>query len=217
LEVFNQSSEVIKNDWVAFAEVDKIDMVITYHDHHSYQRLTVEFKYHFTFDMARRLQRQFETNMQIFPSETGMLNVNQIIANYRGERDLRNIILDCLPKNDEETACDVFILIIQDRYKVRATPGNESGKRHEEMRGVKLHFLHEQISLQSNCLSNDREYTDQWAVPISQMIKLIYDNRPFTKLDTVSHFLGEKNKIPLTSHFIGLNFTSGAEGVRNFV
>lgn len=201
LELFNDEQERLQSGLRAYAEADRVDMVVTSAgpDDGIFHRLRIEFKYHFTYDMYHRVAR----HLAAFRKVRARGNVEQVRALAKG--DLRGIALDCLaPKGDAE--CDLFILVVQDRQGAadpagqNPTAAGRIAKVHQ--RGVPIHFLDEQIKF-------DRlKRKDAWIEPLHAMLSHIHFHRHFRLIPAQPHVMpNHPAGVPLTSHIIGLDFS----------
>ena len=212
LEVFNEAQnakESCAHKLIAFAEADKVDMVVTRHEGGRHDWVRIELKYHFTYDFAHRVRNRL-----------GVVAAGAEEPSGRG--DLAAIVEDCRKvKGVGKQACDLFILIIQDRSGAthdKAGAGNtgpQAGPRwrcpYLDIREVPLQFLNEQISLDRRYSENQRQKGDHakaWKEPLIGMLQLIYAIRPFRLLEPIRHEIcAAPAPVPLTSHLIALDFS----------
>lgn len=216
LEVFNAMQWAIGSDLIAYAEADKVDMVVTHAGSGASRNwLRIEFKYHFTYDIAHRVAPKLELLEKL-------ANEDDALAALEGvsPRDLPNILLDCLPGRKgagaaDDTLCDLFVLVVQDRRRAQRPvrlPATRSKRCQPiESRGVIMQFLHEQVNFDAAC-ERDAEYDSAWREPLHKMFEEIYRRREFRLLPPVMHKVRPMHhNIPLTSHLFALDFTQTAE------
>jgi hypothetical protein len=169
----------------AYAEVDKADLLIV--NIESSERVTVEFKYQYTFDMARR----------VFSS---LLDFDQLVARVAdgSKGDAERILADC-------DKSDVFVLIVQDRT------GHES--RHTLPGDIDINFKREQLKLDKEFSPRSEENKVAWTVPTGDLLGRICERRVGVEMEPIIHEIGQ-TPFPLTSHNFVLDFLTCAEAAQ---
>jgi len=188
LEAFNMDPRREEDDLLAYAEVNKVDLVVCPAEGAHAQHLRVEIKYHFTYDFYARVRR----DLPAF-AESGL-------TKERG--DLAAIAKDWIGKES-----DMFILIVQDRFAAsygEVHPGSKKDPMLYE-RGVKLHFLHEQAMLDAQYSDRARN-RDAWSSPLREMLEHFQRARPFEPLKEyeIEVVRQRRETLPLTSHIFTL-------------
>ncbi|NML59882.1 hypothetical protein HHL21_02045 [Massilia sp. RP-1-19] len=213
LELFNQSGQANQHGWRAYAEADKVDLVVTQPDMGRDGWVKVELKYQFIFDLASRVS----TTLGKLKRWPGDLPIRQQLQSLP-KCDLQRIALDCIGKDSDDSSglCDVFVLIVQDRFgaahpdAVRSRAGHAKSRPWKcpelDERGVRLQFLREQAEL--DALHDRVSYDKAWTGPTWDMLKLIHEIRPFN-LQVVSRKMADDaGPFPLTSYIFTLDFTA---------
>jgi hypothetical protein len=212
LEEFNASPMASRYRLRAYAEADKVDMVVTRPDMRDNGWVKVELKYQFAYDLACRV-RSTLASMKNNSSKDAVRQQLYSLPNF----DLKRIVLDCIGRESDDASdlCDVFVLIVQDRYGAAHPDAIRSKNSHTKRtpwlcpqldeRGVKLQFLHEQISLDAR---HDRtSYNHAWIDPTWEMLELIHDLRPFNLQVAARKMANASGPFPLTSYLFTLDFT----------
>ncbi len=211
LELFNEAQEKSASALWAYAEADKIDMVVTQDGAGEEGWLRIEFKYHFTYDMSSRVKAALGSFSNLPKNGTF---VDALKAQAKG--DLRGIALDCLAPKGNAASCDLFILVVQDRtgaFDPAAPQAQPPASKKQTFptvfkRGVPIHFLHEQIKLDHAHRGDAAAYRDAWTKPLHAMLGEIHGRRPFRLIPAVSHTMPKVHEgVPLSSHIIGLDFS----------
>ncbi|WP_158934117.1 hypothetical protein [Burkholderia sp. S171] len=162
----------------AYAEVDKVDLLIV--DIESKERVKVEFKYQYTFDMARRVSSTMQDFDQL---------LTRVATGRRG--DAERILADC----DE---CDFFVLFVQDR--------TGQGSQHTLPGEIEINFKHEQLKLDREFSPRSAENKIAWIVPTVDFLSQICERRAGVEMEPIIHEIGHA-PFPLTSHIFVLDFS----------
>lgn len=214
LELFNGTALAAEHDLRAYAEADKVDMVVTRPGTASDDWLRVELKYQFVFDLARRVRSSLEKLNPGLPDAALRAQLNALPRNT----DLTRITADCIGRGADNAPdlCDVFVMIVQDRGGASHPQARRAKEEHQAARswrcpelyerGVRLHFLHEQMSLDAQ--HQGESYDRQWMEPTWDMLKLIHRLRPFNLQVAARTMAG--GPFPLTSWLFTLDFTEPA-------
>jgi DNA-binding transcriptional ArsR family regulator len=215
LEEFNDSPTASRHQLRAYAEADKVDMVVTRPGMRRDGWVRVELKYQFVYDLACRVSATLNS-MKNDASDRTVLQQLHSLPNF----DLKRIALDCIghESDDPSELCDVFVMIVQDRSGATHPDAIRSKNGHTrrttwqcpqlDERGVKLQFLHEQISLDAQ--HDPASYDQAWIEPTWDMLKLIHDLRPFNLQVAARKMADSSGPFPLTSYLFSLDFTSPA-------
>lgn len=214
LELFNQSGQASRHDWRAYAEADKVDLVVTQPGKERDDWVRVEMKYQFVFDLWSRVG----TTLSKLKREPDDVVRQQLLS--LANSDLKRIVRDCIgrdmQKDSPEEKCDLFVLIVQDRFGALHPDAVRSRSQHAgsrkwkcpelDDRGVRLQFLHEQISLDAE--HDKASYEEKWIAQTWDMLKLIHQLRHF-KLEVVARKMAhDAGPFPLTSYIFMLDFTA---------
>jgi hypothetical protein len=187
LEEFNK--EFRSKGYKAYAELKKVDLVIC--NLATGHRFAVEFKYQYTFDMAKVVKRELRDD-----------GFDIILRNARTPTKVRRhrtlteqIVRDC----DHDKKCHAFILIVQDRagYPENGTlPG-----------GVDANFVKQQRQLdrESKTLS-EKEKKKAWFEPTQKLLEAIQTKIGGVQLPPIEHRVGHLPD-PLTTHIFMLDMT----------
>lgn len=183
LEEFNDAYR--HQDLRAYAEVDRVDLLIV--DIESKERVKVEFKYQYTFDMAKRVFSK-------------LLNFDQLVARVADGRkgDAELILADC-------DKSDFFVLIVQDRT------GHES--QHTLPGDIDINFKREQLKLDKEFSPRSAENKLAWTVPTVDLLGRICERRVGVEMEPIIHEIGQV-PFPLTSHIFVLDFLTRAEATQ---
>ncbi|GAB3625854.1 hypothetical protein PTE30175_04094 [Pandoraea terrae] len=163
---------------VAYAEVERVDLVLA--DRESSDRVRIEFKYQYTFDMAYPVASKVD--------EFDALRA-RVAEGGRGVAEL--IVADC-------DACDFFVLIVQDR-----TGHPASGKLAGD---VDAAFIEEQRRMDREFGPGSDRNKKAWLEPTQKLLDSICQVYGGRQLDPVELVVGDATD-PLTSHFFVLDMT----------
>jgi hypothetical protein len=163
---------------VAYAEVDKVDLVLV--DPKSDDRIRIEFKYQYTADMAYSVANKV--------SDFDALRV-RVAEGGRGVAEL--ILADC-------EVCDFFILVVQDRTG-HPEPGMLPGK-------VGANFIGDQRKLDREFGAGSDQNKRAWLEPTRKLLDCICDAFGGAPLEPIPRAIGAAPN-PLTSHFFVLDMT----------
>ena len=169
----------------AYAEVDKVDLVIV--DIESKERVRVEFKYQYTFDMAKRVSGRMQDFDQL---------VARVAVGRKG--DAERILADC-------DKSDFFVLIVQDRT------GHES--QHTLPGDIEINFKREQLKLDEEFSPRSAENKQAWTVPTGDLLGRICERRVGVEMEPIIHEIGNA-PFPLTSHIFVLDLVTRVEGTQ---
>jgi len=132
--------------------------------------------------------------------------------------DFKGIAKDCLIAKGGNYQCDLFILIVQDRWGAQhgdaqaPAPGKRWSCGYLHHRDVPLHFLNEQIQLMHKFNGQIDSYHQRWTSVTHTMLQLIHAKRHFKLWPAIKYVIPQfgQDSIPLSSFFIGLDFTQPA-------
>jgi hypothetical protein len=213
LEEFNASPMAKSHSLRAYAEADKVDMVVTRPGMHDDGWVRVELKYQFAFDLACRVR----STLDKLKKDSSGRTVRQQLDTLPGG-DLKRIALDCIGKesDSEQDLCDVFVLIVQDRFGATHPEAIRSQAAHTksgpwhcpelDVRGVTLQFLHEQMSLDAR--HGRSSYHKAWTEPTWELLELIHGLRPFSLQVVARTMKNPTSPFRLTSYLFTLYFTA---------
>lgn len=213
LELFNQSEQAKREDWRAYAEADKVDLVVTRPGMGRDGWVKVELKYQFVFDLSYRVGKTLG-KLKRGPADDPIRQQLHELAKI----DLKRIASDCIGNDthDSQELCDVFVLIVQDRFGAAHPDALRSRSAHATSRkwkcpelndrGVRLQFLHEQISLDAE--HDGASYEKAWIDPTWDMLQLIHEIRPFNLQVVARKMANDAGPFPLTSYIFTLDFTA---------
>lgn len=213
LELFNQSGQARHEHWRAYAEADKVDLVVTRPGMGRDGWVRVELKYQFVYDLSYRVGTTLG-KLKRGPTDDPIRQQLNELANI----DLKRIASDCIgnARHDSAELCDVFILIVQDRFGAEHPDAMRSRSAHAASRkwtcpelsdrGVRLQFLHEQISLDAG--HDKASYEKAWIGPTRDMLQLIHEMRPFNLQVVARKMAVDAGPFPLTSYIFTLDFTA---------
>jgi hypothetical protein len=217
LEQFNSGGLARGHDLRAYAEADKVDMVVTRPGTSKTEWIRVELKYQFVYDLAHRVKATLG-NLDLGRSDESVLDdLNALPKNI----DLTRIVFDCLEPapGDPEYRCNLFVLIVQDRNGAMHQEAQRSMAERKEGRAwrcpelkerdVRLQFLHEQISL--DALHQGEAYDKAWIEPAWDLLKLIHRFRRFNLQVAARKIADGAGPFPLTSYLFTLDFTAPAD------
>lgn len=226
LEEFNVSPAAGSHCLRAYAEANKVDMVVTRPGMRREGWLRVELKYQFAYDFASRVRATL-AGLKKDPSKRTVRQQLDALP----KNDLKRIVVDCIGtgSGSEAEGCDVFVLIVQDRrgaaHPDATPPSNALTRRQpwlcpelEDPRGVRLQFLHEQVSLDARHTA--ASYDEAWMEPAWETLKFIHGLRGFNLDIVVRKMTSDTSPFPLTSYLFTLDFTepgSLPENAREFV
>lgn len=190
LEAFNRKHRTFDEQgnargFVAYAEVKKVDLVIC--DLELGERLNVEFKYQYTFDMAHKVAGQMD-EWQF----DGILKHARMTSRQRPRRyEAEQIVQDCDYKKNK-AMCDAFILIVQDR-------AGHAKERNRLPGGVEANFIKEQHRLA-------RLPEDAWLTATNKLLGHICEEIGGKQMPTIEREVGS-GCAPLKSHIFMLDMT----------
>lgn len=215
LELFNQSAQARSEDWRAYAEADKVDLVVTRPGMGRDGWVKVELKYQFVFDLSFRVG----ATLRNLARGAADMPIRQQLHSLP-KTDLKRIALDCIGRETQDPSdlCDVFVLIVQDRFGAAHPEATRSRSAHARAkawkcpeladRGVRLQFLHEQISLDALHDTDPAAYAKAWIDPTWDMLQLIHEMRPFNLQVVARKMANDAGPFPLTSYIFTLDFTA---------
>lgn len=213
LEEFNALPAAGSHGLRAYAEANKVDMVVTRPGKRQEGWVKVELKYQFAYDFASRVRATLDRLKKDSSKRTVRQQLDAL-----PENDLKRIVVDCIGTGtgSESACCDVFVLIVQDRrgaaHPDATPPANALTRRRpwlcrelDDPRGVRLQFLHEQVSLDAR--HTTASYDEAWMGPAWETLKLIHGLHKFNLDIAARKMTSDHFPFPLTSYLFTLDFT----------
>lgn len=213
LEEFNALPAAGSHGLRAYAEANKVDMVVTRPGMRRKGWIKVELKYRFAYDFASRVRATLDQLKKDSSKRTVRQQLDALPKN-----DLKRIVVDCIGtgSGSESERCDVFVLIAQDRrgaaHPDATPPANALTRRRpwlcselDDSRGVRLQFLHEQVSLGARHTA--ASYDKAWMKPAWETLKLIHGLHAFNLEIVARKMTNGSSPFPLTSYLFTLDFT----------
>jgi hypothetical protein len=187
LEAFNRKHRTLDaqghaQGFVAYAEVEKVDLVI--YDLASGEHFNVEFKYQYTYDMAHKV----EGEMRKWGFDKILEHARMTPKERPPQYDAKRIVRDC----DYQKNCDAFILIVQDR-------AGHPVERSKLPGGVEANFIDEEHKLVG-------KPGKDWLKSTNTLLGHICAKIGGKQLPTIEREVGS-GCAPLKSHFFMLDMT----------